>query len=371
MCLETRIPRCKAKAQYRTARGWRDFNSGYFLCDVANVDWSIVVNHRHSCEEQWDALSSTLASILDRHAPVRRFRVRNPKSPLITDESVDLMNQRRAAKKNNDPSYKTLNSLAKRAIRKDCRETLAHRINNSSPSALYRHLRPVIAPKRGKPVEPINLTSDELNLYFTSIGTDTRDAAVAADFWQSGREPLNVRLPRVHTGALTITPVTLDQLKRVLFSLPNKTSQIEGDIPVKILKLCFDLIGRYLLRVINTSFASECVPRSWKQAVVTPLHKKDDPSVVANFRPVTLVPVVSKIFERLVHEQLTCYLRENHIFSEDQYGFMSEHSTCTALLTVTDEIFNGMDRSEISLLTLIDLSRCFDVISRDMLLSKL
>ena len=58
-------------------------------------------------------------------------------------------------------------------------------------------------------------------------------------------------------------------------------------------------------------------------------------------------------------------------FSEDQHGFMAQHSTCTALLTVTDEILNGMNRSEISLLTLIDLSRCFDVIGHDMLLSKL
>ena len=317
-----------------------------------------------------DAFSAALTTILDYHAPFRRFRVRNPKSPSLTDETVELMSQRRAAKRDDDPSYHTLNKLVKNAIRKDCREALSHRTKNSSPSALYRQLKPVIAPKRGKPVEPQNLTSDELNHYFTTIGIDTRDA-VAAEFRRSGRQPLDVRLPRVHTGALTITPVTLDQLKRVLFSLPNKASQIEGDVPVKILKLSFDVVGRYLLRVMNTSFASEHVPRSWKQAVVIPLHKKDDPTVASNFRPVTLVPVISKIVERLVHEQLTTYLSDNHIFTEDQHGFMTQHSTCTALLTVTDEILNGMDRSEVSLLTLLDLGRCFDVVSHDMLLSKL
>ena len=231
-------------------------------------------------------------------------------------------------------------------------------------------MKSVIAPKRGKPVEPVKLSPDELNRYFTSIGVDTRDA-VAADFRRSGREPLDVRLPRVHTGALTITPVTLVQLKRVLFSLPNKTSQIEGDIPINILKISFNLIGRYLLRIVNTSFATECVPKSWKQAIVIPLHKKDDPSVAVNFRLLTLVPVICKIVEKLVHEQLTAYLRDNHIFSEDQHGFMAQHSTCTALLTVTDDILNGMDRAEISLLTLVDLSRCFDVVSHEALLSKL
>ena len=72
-----------------------------------------------------------------------------------------------------------------------------------------------------------------------------------------------------------------------------------------------------------------------------------------------------------MHDQLTVYLRDNHIFSEDQHGFMKQHSTCTALLTVSEEILKGMDRSEISLLTLIDLSRCFDVIDHETLISKL
>ena len=370
VCLETRIPRCKPVAQYRTARNWRVFDRESFLNDIANVDWSAIVSRRLSCEEQWDAFSSGLLAVLDNHAPVRRFRVKNQKSPPVTDETAELMQQRRTAKLNGDSAYHALNQQVKRAIRRDCRESLISRIQSSSPSALYHHLKSIIAPKRGKPVEPQKLTTDQLNSYFTSIGVVTRDA-VEADFRQSGRDPLNVRLPRVHTGALTIVPVTLNQLKRVLFSIPNKSSQIDDDIPVNIFKLSFDIIGRYLLRIINTSFATESVPRSWKQAVVIPLHKKDDPSKAANFRPITLVPVICKIVEKLVHEQLTTYLTDNHIFSEDQHGFMAQHSTCTALLTVTDEILNGMDRSEISLLTLIDLSRCFDVINHETLLSKL
>ena len=184
VCLETRIPRCKAKAQYRTARNWRVFNSESFLGDIANVDWSSVMNRRDSCEEQWDAFSAALITILDCHAPFRRFRVRNPKSPSLTDETVDLMSQRRAAKRDSDPSYHTLNKLVRKAIRKDCREALSHRIKNSAPSALFRQLKPVIAPKRGKPVEPQNLTPDELNRYFTTIGIETRDA-VAAEFRRS------------------------------------------------------------------------------------------------------------------------------------------------------------------------------------------
>ena len=140
---------------------------------------------------------------------------------------------------------------------------------------------------------------------------------------------------------------------------------------MKVLKIVFQVIGHALLRIINTSFVTETVPSSWKMAEVTPLHKRDDASTASNFRPITKVPVVCKLVEKLVHDQVSSYMKEQHIFSDDQHGFRAKHSTCTALLTVSDQILKGMDRSEVSLVTLIDLSRCFDVIDHQMLLEKL
>ena len=190
-------------------------------------------------------------------------------------------------------------------------------------------------------------------------------------FCQSGREPLSVRLPRVNAGALNIVPVTLDHLQRILSSLPNKSSCVEGDIPLNVLKLTFEVTGRSLLRIINKSIATETVPPTWKSAIVIPVYKRNDPSLASNFRPITLVPAICKVMEKIVHQQLVHYLRDQCLFSIDQHGFMSDHSTSTALLTVTDEILNGMDRSEVTLLTLIDLSRCFDVVDHSTLLTKL
>ena len=228
--------------------------------------------------------------------------------------TLDLMCQRREAKNNgNIDTYNRLNVEVKRAIRDDCRSMISQRVQNSHPSLLYRQLQPIIAPKRGAPVQPVNLTPDDLNSYFTSIGTETRDK-VTAEFNRSGREPLNVRLPRVNTGALNIVPVTLDHLQRILASLPNKSSCLEGDIPLKVLKLTFDVIGRYLLRIVNKSIATETVPSAWKKAVVIPIYKRNDPSSASNFRPITLVPVVCKIMEKIVCEQLTQYLQHQCLF---------------------------------------------------------
>ena len=223
-----------------------------------------------------------MSNILNQHAPIRRYKVRKPNPPPVTEETLHLMKQRKMAKLMNDSSYNELNVRTKRAIRKDMRQSVLHQVNHSSSSSLFQQLSPVIAPKRGKPIIPVSLTADQLNTYFTSIGAETRDK-VEAEFARSGREPLKPRLPRVNAGTLLIMPVTLDWLKKVLFSMPNKESHIDGDVPTQILKLSFQAIGRVLLRIINTSFVTETVPPSWKRAEVIPLHKRDDPSIASNF----------------------------------------------------------------------------------------
>ena len=309
--------------------------------------------------------------LIDRHAPVRRFKVHNPDPPPVSEDTLDLMRQRREALQDGDRNaYQRLNTLTKRAIRQDRRDDITDRVTSAPNSGLFRQLESVIAPKRGPMVSPVNLTATELNDYFCSIGKSTRDA-VTADFERSGRRPLDVRLPRVHTGALNIVPVTLDQLHSVILSLPNKGSCVPGDVPVKILKLCFNYIGHFLLQIVNTSIVTESVPSSWKCAIVIPLHKRGEPSQAANFRPITNVPAICKIVEKLVHQQISAYLDYYCLFSPDQHGFMARHSTTTALLTVTDQILQGMDNSEITLLALIDLSRCFDVVDHATLLTSL
>ena len=371
VAIQLPIPRVRAKPAYRTGRNWRDFDDQAFLNDVRHTDWHSIVRVGASCEQQWDAFSEAMTRLLDKHAPVRRYKVHNPSPPPVSQETLDLMCQRREALRDADTeAYQLLNSQTKRAIRRDMRDDITRRVQSAPASRLFRQLEPVIAPRRGPPVPPVGLSATDLNEYFCSIGRTTRDT-VKAEFERSGRRPLDVRLPRVHTEALNIIPVTYNQLLNVILSLPSKDSCASGDVPIKILKLCFSHIGHFLLRIINNSIVSETVPASWKCAIVIPLHKKGDPSQASNFRPITNVPAICKIVEKLVHQQITAYLDHYSLFSPDQHGFMTRHSTTTALLSITDQILQGMDRSEITLLTLIDLSRCFDVVDHATLLTSL
>ena len=126
-----------------------------------------------------------------------------------------------------------------------------------------------------------------------------------------------------------------------------------------------------LLHLVNSSISLSEVPESWKHSLVFPIHKSGNASNPSNFRPISIVPVISKIVERAVHQQLYGYLSMNHLLSPTQHGFRPRHSTETALITISDHVLSANDRGEISLLCLLDLSKCFDVIDHSKLLTKL
>ena len=145
----------------------------------------------------------------------------------------------------------------------------------------------------------------------------------------------------------------------------------QDGICIRMVRMSFDAIGTVLLHLVNSSISLSEVPQSWKHSLVHPIHKTGDPSDPSNFRPISIVPVVSKIVERAVHQQLYNYLSQNHLLSSTQHGFRPRHSTETALISISDHILSANDRGELSLLCLLDLSKCFDVIDHAKLLTKM
>ena len=120
--------------------------------------------------------------------------------------------------------------------------------------------------------------------------------------------------------------------------------------------------------IINSSLITGLVPDSWKHGIVVPLPKGGTTTDPANWRPVTTLPAISKLIERIVHNQLSPYFANADLYSSAQHGYRRNHSTETALSVVTDVIYKAMDESEISILVLLDCSKSFDVISHSKLL---
>ena len=112
-------------------------------------------------------------------------------------------------------------------------------------------------------------------------------------------------------------------------------------------------------------------PEDWKSARVTTLFKQGDRDDINNYRPISVIPDVVKVFERIVYEQLHAYLEEHDILCKHQSGFRAIHLTVTALLEATDTWAYYIDIGNLNALSFLDVKKAFDTIDHEILLSKL
>ena len=129
----------------------------------------------------------------------------------------------------------------------------------------------------------------------------------------------------------------------------------------------------YITLIINTSIVTKVFPKPWKHPIIIPIHKSGDIEEPTNFRPINLLPILSKILENFISTQLTEYLENNNLLNESQYAYRNNSSTEQALVNVsyTEQIYKYIDKGKISLLVLLDLSKAFDSVNHDLLLNKL
>ena len=123
--------------------------------------------------------------------------------------------------------------------------------------------------------------------------------------------------------------------------------------------------------IINQSLTSGIFPNSLKIAKVTPISKKENNKLITNYRPISVLPVMSKIFETVIHEQLSEYFISNNLFCPQQYGFRKNSSTELAALEQLDRVLDQMEKHKISINFHIDLSKAFPSLRHDILLDKL
>ncbi|KAL7286799.1 hypothetical protein TKK_0018943 [Trichogramma kaykai] len=138
-----------------------------------------------------------------------------------------------------------------------------------------------------------------------------------------------------------------------------------------MLKKAAPLIASPLQEIINLSITSHIFPSAWRKTYVLPLSKKKVITDISDTRPIAKLCEMSKLCERLVHNQLIDFLEQNELLSPRQAGFWRGHSTQSALLGLTDDVRQAVDDRQITLLALFDFSKAFDMVPHQLLLQKL
>ena len=130
-------------------------------------------------------------------------------------------------------------------------------------------------------------------------------------------------------------------------------------------------ISDSLKHIFNQAITLSLFPDDWKTARVIPLYKNGQRNVAENYRPISVLPAISKIMEKILYDQLYCYLSKFRLLSDGQFGFPKFHATATALLDCTNDGYVNLDKKMFNLVVQIDLKKAFDTVDHRILLRKL
>ena len=133
-----------------------------------------------------------------------------------------------------------------------------------------------------------------------------------------------------------LSPVHPDEVHKILSNLKSSSSCGVDELGSSVIKLVKNELTPVLTHIVNLSISNQNFPAKWKKAKVIPLHKKDEILFPKNYRPVSLLPVFSKVLERCIFSQMVQYLEENNLFHPSHHGFRAKHSTATALIQMFD-----------------------------------
>ena len=142
-------------------------------------------------------------------------------------------------------------------------------------------------------------------------------------------------------------------------------------LSVYTLKQIISCIVSSLTKIINKSYLYGIVPDFCKIAKIVLVFKSGDVSDYKNYRPISILPAISKLFEKLTLFRLRSFLTKHDILHESQHGFQTNHSTCTAAMDLLNKITKNLDKKYLTLGLFINVSKAFDSINHDILLSKL
>jgi hypothetical protein len=364
----------KPKVKYITYRDFKNMDEIAFLTDINQVPWHNIFDLT-SVDDMVNMFNTFVSNLYNQHAPIvtKRITKRSP-VPWMTKDILSLMAHRdylfRKARKSGDVvtmnSYRQLRNRVKQLLRNSkLRYTRSLFSNNKqTSSAMWRKLKSLGFGKQQNSIA-IPVPINDLNTFFTSFFQSSNNKYVEDYRHHLLQTPVNTNIVRFYFKPV----ISSDVLKAIRRIQSNATGS--DNIPISLVKKILFAVLPIVTLIYNTSLRSGVFPSQWKSAIICPINKTPAPKTCQDYRPISILPALSKGLERIVHHQISEFLKNNDLLNIYQSGFRPNHSTETALLRVADDIRLAMDNRQGTILTLFDFSKAFDSVNHSLLLAKL
>lgn len=357
----------KAKPFMIRYRDFRDFNEDVFYSDFMDIPFYEIL-YAHDIERKLKLFNTHLLNLYNKHAPMREAVISKKKAPWLTQEIKNLMKLRDKAlskyKKNKVPeNWENYRQLRNRVTIESENGKKMYLENNVHPGYAknnWKVLKDMNIYSKGTKEIPVELGSaEDINDYFIN----------AANLENLDPNTLNFYLQN-NKGMATFEfrLATIDDIDAAFRSIRSMAIGTDG-IGLFMLHNCFPDILPIILHLVNSCIETSIFPKAWKSSFLLPIPKISNPTELKDLRPISILPTLSKVIERILENQVREYIELHKILPSTQSGFRKDHSCVTALLKVTDDILEATDRGELTALVLLDYSKAFDRLNHQLLLA--
>jgi len=350
-------------------------------------------------DDKWYMFKKIFMDLIDSIAPVKTIRLKENILPWVDTEMRNWFNQRdkllilanESSESRISPEwdkYREIRNLCKSKLREKMKLYYEDKTapNFKSSRKFWDFYKSVVKTKKSKSSHPISVIdqdgnkcfddksiSDVFNQHFSNLSANLQvNDQESEEFIDQTFTKLKlsnkIRVPESNFDFKQTNP---DEVLSIISQIDSSSSAGISAIPAKIIKECAASLALPLSKLFNHCIITNTIPVEWKQAIVTPLLKKGDPDKCDNYRGISVLSPISKVFEKILASRVLDHFVSNSLFTNKQHGFRPGFSCETAIQSLLDQWKKLIDEKNIIIVLFIDFSKAFDLVNSELLLRRL
>lgn len=322
---------------------------------TATTTKTYVVKHSERIND-WTSEKS-IKLLLEKDKLLNKHR-KKPNSTKINDDLKEVSDKLKALTKTEYAEHirKQVATKDPKKLWRNLNNILGKGVNKTEPKSVNANGTDLLDP---------TMIANEFNRFFTTCAEDLMSTLNQLD-----ATPQEVELQP--QNSLVLIPPDAVEVSNIIRQMKTKSAAGHDGIGPKVLKTLSHKLVPLLVHLIAVIFATGIYPRTFKQAVVTPIFKSGSRKNVDNYRPISVLPLLNKIVEKALHRRLLVYVSDHlNLIYDHQFGFRPKSGTENATIEMTNLITKAIDQNKIVTGIFMDLKKAFDIVNHDLLLEVL